>query len=357
MSKHSIHKCLNCDSRFEFDFKFCPSCGQKNTDGKITFAELWSEFQNTYFNIDSRSWRTLINIFIPGKLTLEYFEGKHRQYVHPLRLLIVTSLLLIVAMSYQDFQSSTNHTYIVKDRIFENYERQRLYNILDNIIDSTNVILPEQNTKIVTDTIISGFRDSLNNLLHKYGDRYGEYINLNHYIPFENESSELISKHDFLTKSEDQLVEKYKKNAGRWDQLMFRQKIKYIKDESKLTAAMINRISWAILLMMPFIALVLYFLNIKRGFYFIENLIFTFHIHSFSFIVLTLLILGMNILPVWLAVLSLITIQVFVFLSMLRVYGQNIATTLFKHLILNIFYFVLFIVFLIGTYLVSFLLL
>ena len=106
MNTSSSKICQNCNTENESPFQYCPSCGQKNTDGKITFSELWSEFKDAVFNIDSRSWRTFKNLFIPGKLTLEYFSGKHRGYVHPLRLLIVTSVLLIIAMSFQDLQSA-----------------------------------------------------------------------------------------------------------------------------------------------------------------------------------------------------------------------------------------------------------
>ena len=357
MSKQSIPKCLNCDSSFDFDFKHCPSCGQKNTDGRITFSELWTEFQDAVFNIDSRTWRTFINIFIPGKLTLEYFAGKHRKYVHPLRLLIVTSLLTIIAMSYQGFQTKTNHGFVIKDRIAENYERQRVKTILENIIDSTNVIFPEPSTKIISDTILSVFHDSLINLLHVYGDRYGDNIDLNHYISFTDESSEVISKRDFMTKTEEELVEIYKKNAGPLDRLIFRQKIKYINDESQLASTMISSVSWSIILMMPCVALVLYFLYKRRRFYYIENLIFTFHFHSFVFIVLTILILGLHIFPYWVYLLSFFIIQAFLFFSMWKVYGQGIFKTLLKQFILNISYLGLFIIFLAGTFLVSFLLL
>ncbi len=357
MDKSPTHRCLNCGSGFEYNFEYCPSCGQKNTDGKITFRELWIEFQDAIFNIDSQTWKTFINIFVPGKLTLEYFAGKHRQYVHPLRLLIVTSLLTIFALSFQDVQSSTNHPYVIKDRILENYERQRVNRILKNIVHNTNTAFPEQKTEVITDTILNVFHDSLYSLLHKYGDKYGDYIDLNTYVNFGGEDSEIISKHDFLTKTEDELVKKYKKDAGVLERLFFRQKIKYIKDESQLTSGMMGRITWAIMLMMPCVALVFYFLYIRRRFYFIENLIFTFHLHAFFFIVATILILGWFIFPTWVYYLSTVLIQMFLFISMWKVYGQSIFKTLLKLIILNISYLILFILFFTGTSLISFLLL
>ena len=223
MSTSPSKVCQNCNVENESLFQYCPNCGQKNTDGKITFSELWFEFQDAVFNIDSRTWRTFKNLLIPGRLTLEYFSGKHLRYVHPLRLLIVTSVLLIIAMSFQDFQSATNHSYNVKERILKNYERQRIYRIAKKITDSTNAIYPEQQTKIITDTILTTLQDSFRNLLfesdnpfaNKYGDRYGDSINLNKYESFGSEDKEMISKRDFLYMDEDELVAVYKKEAGK----------------------------------------------------------------------------------------------------------------------------------------------
>ena len=239
MSTPSPHICLNCDFENKSTFQFCPNCGQKNTDGKITFSELWSEFQDAVFNIESRTWRTFKSLFIPGKLTLEYFAGRHRKYVHPLRLLLVTTLLFIIALSFQDFQSLTNHRYNITDRIRVNYERQKLNKILENIADSTNNIFTSQETKIITDTIMTVFNDSLRGLLYENGGGYGNAIDLNYYLGFDSESQELVLKRDFLEMNEEELTQKYKSDANWLQQLFFKQRAKYIKDESQLFSCLL----------------------------------------------------------------------------------------------------------------------
>ena len=365
MSTTSSDFCKNCNTKNELPFRYCHNCGQKNTSGKITFSELWTEFQDAVFNIESRTWRTLKKLFIPGRLTLEYFSGKHRKYVHPLRLLIVTTLLLVVAMSYQDFQSATNHGYNIKERILKNYERQRIYGILKNITDSTTVIFPEQQAAVITDTILSAFKDSMRVLLfessnpfaNRYGDRYRDSINLNQYASFGDEGSEMVSKRDFLQMNEDELAAVYKKNAGSFEHLVFRQKVKMINDESQIFATLIGHVTWVVLLMMPCLALVLYFLNIRHGYYYIEHLIFTFHLHSFSFLLLAVLIGGLNIFPWWIFPVFTAIILIYVFVSMRKVYRQSIGKTLLKFILLGISYPGIFILFLFGNIFISFLLL
>lgn len=357
MSTRSSNICQNCNAENELPFNYCSNCGQKNTDGKITFSELWSEFQDSVLNIESRTWRTLKNLFIPGKLTLEYFSGKHRQYVHPLRLLLVTSVLFIVAMSFQDFQSATNHRFNVKDRILKNYERIRLYRMVENIADNTNAIFLDEQTKIITDTILATFEDSLVVLLSKDEYRYIDSVDLNRYANLGDETPEKISKYDFLNKTEEELVAIYKKDAGYIERLVFKQKAKYIKDESQLSAAIIGHTTWAALFMMPFLALVLYFLNFRHNYYYIEHLIFTFHLHAFAFLVLAVLIAGLNVFPQWILLALVGIIWIYVFVSMWRVYRQRIGKTLLKFLIFSISYGVLFILFLFGTFIFTFFLL
>ena len=295
---------------------------------------------------------------IPGKLTLEYFSGKHRRYVHPLRLLLVSSVLAIIAMSFQDFQSYTNHTYNIKEQMLKNYERQRLYRMVGDIADSTNAIFPGQQTEIITDTILTTFNDSLMSLLPEYGDGYGDSIDLNRYANLGSiYYAEKISKYDFLNKDEEELVAIYKKDEGPIARLVFKQKAKHIKDESQLTAAIIGRTTWAALLMMPCLALILYLLNIRHDYYYIEHLIFTFHFHAFAFLVLAILIAGLNVFSIWLLLMLMVLIWLYVFVAMRKVYGQPVWKTLFKFLVLSISYVSLLILFLLGTVLFTFFLL
>ncbi|MEM6738138.1 MAG: DUF3667 domain-containing protein [Bacteroidota bacterium] len=365
MNSYTSKICHNCGFESESPFQYCPNCGQKNTDGKITLSALWAEFKDAVFNIESRTWRTLKNLFIPGRLTVEYFSGRHRQYLHPLRLLLATSVLFIIAMSFQEFQSATNHSYNVKDRILKNYERQRLYRVLVSITDSTHKIFPQQQTQIITDTILTALNDSLRNLLfesgnkfaNKYGDKYGDSIDVNHYASFGSKGIERISKRDFLNMDEEELAAVYKKEASILDRLILKQKVKLIKDESKLSAALIGHSTWAFLLMMPCLALVLYLLYIRRRYFYVEHLIFAFHFQAFSFIVLTFLIAGIDIFPRWIFLMFGAITWVYLFISMLQVYKQSRVKTLLKSLLFSISYGGLFVLLLIGTIFISFILL
>jgi hypothetical protein len=88
--------CLNCHyPTAELD-SFCPNCGQKNTDGKTTMHDLWHEFVHSWLHIDGKIFNTLFAVFNPGKLTEQFFKGRHKRYVHPVQLLFVIGGLYIL---------------------------------------------------------------------------------------------------------------------------------------------------------------------------------------------------------------------------------------------------------------------
>lgn len=85
--------CLNCHYPLsEFD-KNCSQCGQKPTDGRTTMHDLLHEFVHTLFHLDGKLFWTLKHLFVPGKLTTEFFKGHHKRYAHPVQLFLVLGAL------------------------------------------------------------------------------------------------------------------------------------------------------------------------------------------------------------------------------------------------------------------------
>jgi hypothetical protein len=138
--------CKNCGEAVLPQWDFCPNCGQKGTDGKITVRHLFSEFFETVFNIESRTIRTFMALFVPGKLTRAYFAGKHRKYVHPLRTLFVMSILLIVALSYRGADQQTNHNINLREQFLKD-------GVMETVVDSLIVAKEEVSQLFSSDTV------------------------------------------------------------------------------------------------------------------------------------------------------------------------------------------------------------
>lgn len=79
--------------------KFCGSCGQETAIKAPTLGEFIQQFGGAYFSTEGALWRTLWRLLLlPGQLTIEYWAGRRRHYVLPLRLYLTLSLVLLITL-------------------------------------------------------------------------------------------------------------------------------------------------------------------------------------------------------------------------------------------------------------------
>ncbi len=113
MSKSSIRKdktCLNC--RHVVAERFCPNCGQENSDTRKTFHHLFVHFFEDLTHYENAFWKTIKNLlFKPASLSKEYLSGKRLSYLAPVRLYIFISFvtfLLFALFPNTETQNSTS---------------------------------------------------------------------------------------------------------------------------------------------------------------------------------------------------------------------------------------------------------
>lgn len=84
--------CLNCHHVVEN--KYCPNCGQENTETRQSFHYLFTHFVEDLTHYDGSFWKTIKTLlFKPGKLTKEYLAGKRKMFVPPVKLYIFISFV------------------------------------------------------------------------------------------------------------------------------------------------------------------------------------------------------------------------------------------------------------------------
>jgi len=84
--------CPNCDELLWG--QYCANCGQRARARMITFWELLKDAGELVASLDSRMWRTLGRLmFRPGRLTLDYLQGRRARYIPPMRLFIASSIV------------------------------------------------------------------------------------------------------------------------------------------------------------------------------------------------------------------------------------------------------------------------
>lgn len=94
--------CANCGTALpEPPPKFCGACGQETRIKPPSLLEFLQQFGGAYISTEGALWRTLWRLLLlPGQLTLEYFAGRRRHFVLPLRLYLTISVLALLAIRF-----------------------------------------------------------------------------------------------------------------------------------------------------------------------------------------------------------------------------------------------------------------
>lgn len=95
MSKHRVRHNKTCQNCGHFvEKRFCPGCGQENSDSRHSFHHLFTHFISDFLHYDSSFWKTTKTLFTkPGKASLDYMNGKRKSYVNPFSYYILASFL------------------------------------------------------------------------------------------------------------------------------------------------------------------------------------------------------------------------------------------------------------------------
>ena len=94
------HRCPNCEWQIAHPLpNYCGHCGQETALKPPTVLEFVQQFGGSIISTEGALWRTLkLLLMRPGQLTLEYLNGRRRQYVLPLRLFITLSVIGLLLM-------------------------------------------------------------------------------------------------------------------------------------------------------------------------------------------------------------------------------------------------------------------
>ncbi len=96
MGKHKLREdkiCQNCGNTVEE--RYCPKCGQENTETRQSFHYLFTHFIEDLVHYDGSFWTTMKYLLLkPGRLTKEYLSGKRQKFVAPVKLYIFVSFFV-----------------------------------------------------------------------------------------------------------------------------------------------------------------------------------------------------------------------------------------------------------------------
>ncbi len=360
-----IQHCRNCDFPLPETANFCPNCSQKNHDGRLTFRKLVAETMSTVLNIDNQTYSTLKALAIPGKLTTDYFAGKHIRYYRPIRLFFFTGALLIAMISIRVGSGPSQIMPQSYKEVQTLHQKHKFYLQLDSLKKSTAATLHNRSALAALDTLMAKLdssymtseHDSLSFARSFYHDSqdtiYHEgAVNLS----LKEAKTINIAVDDLDNMSEDSLLQTYGITSF-WQKLLVRQQIKLHKKGDNFIFYLLGNTLWMMLFMMPMLALVLKLLYIRRHYLYFEHLIFSFHAHSFQFLLFTFVLLFRNWLGDALGPLfgfASLAALLYTLLALKRFYRQGWIKTIVKYIIISMLYLFIFIMAILGLALTSF---
>ncbi len=325
MNQELPDNCLNCGCILPENAKYCPDCSQKNTDGRVPVWTFVTDFIANLFNIDSKLIRTFLALFIPGKLTKEYFQGKHKSYANPVRLFLYAGVTLfaVVIWKTSDISFGVDKTFYQKQA-----DEVHIRQVLEDKVDIYRETFQDTADYYQTDSLKKW-------VLQELDTGAGDSITLQNI--FGEDKQVNVSTMDFVDLSTDSLLAKYGITSS-YDTFVLSRQIKSMKDGRGLFHFFIGKLPIMIFFMMPFLALILLILYARHNYFFVEHLVFSFHTHTFAFIITLVLVSTGQYLPGLAIAALIIGIFVYQFLAQKRYYEQGFWKTLLKFLLLNFVY-------------------
>ena len=271
--------------------KYCPNCGQSNKDYNKPVKEIVGDLLDS-INLDIRLLNTLVPFFTkPGFLTEEYFNGRRKRYVPPMRMYMFVSIIFFFLVQY--FSSDE-----IKDNIVN----------VDNTEQTTSKIKIADNSKNENLTIVENDSSEKNNV-----------------VTFDNFNSQDIEKFKQEALNDTTVTDLEKEfiigglNAAEKKDLFFD---KFMKN-----------VSYVLFLLMPFFALILAMILWKSKMLYIKHLIFSINFHAFIFGLSSIIIVLGELLPesvsgyvlyLWLG------IPIYLMLGIRRFYQRRYVGSFFK---------------------------
>ncbi|MCB0584247.1 MAG: DUF3667 domain-containing protein [Phaeodactylibacter sp.] len=343
--------CPNCHYPLPHYGEYCSNCGQKYTTGRIPVWELVRDFAESVFNIDSKIFRTLWALFIPGRLTIQYFKGRHKRYVPPLRLFFIMAVIHFAVLGYVGFDELEQQMTETTEGQWKRAHMEEFREQLDSAAQKVEEAYPNRS--------VSEALDSLERIL---GDSRADSMGLG-YFTYDADSSKMtlkqirISTRDAVEMPLDSFALAYGDDSF-FSQLQLRQVAKFNRRGGNFTNFVLGKLIWMVVLMMPALALLLKLLYIRRKHYYVEHLVFSFHYHAFAFLIVSAALLVIQtkleqyvrfLNDGFLLGMAFLWILVYLFVAMRRFYRQHWFKTFIKYSIINFSYTFIFTVFLLLT--------
>jgi len=344
--------CLNCNA--EVLGRYCQVCGQENVEIKESFWHLSTHLVYDIIHLDSKFFDTLKYLLLrPGFLTKEYLRGRRASYLHPIRMYVFASaIFFIIFFSFiikpgeieksvktdtdNGKKTLTEQIRIMQDSLNKTTDPVKRTD-LENALKGLKIAASYVPNATITETAGKG---DVNDSTRSGEERNKNVITLGDSMP------STVKEYDTLQKN----LPESKRDGWITRLAMYRTitiNQKYKGDSERFKEDFAEKFKHSVPQMMfvslPFIALIMQLLYIRRRkqFFYVDHGIFIIHVYIAIFVSL-LIYYAFDALhdatgfSFFRLITTLIGVYIFLYcpVAMYKFYGQSIVKTSLKYFIL-----------------------
>lgn len=329
-------QCLNCDTLLSG--QYCGACGQRARSRLISIWELVQDAFGDLFELDSRVWRTLLPLAArPGKLTLDYLQGRRVRFMPPFRTYLVLSIFFFL-VAFFDPREELGILFEAPGEVAEEtaernddasqMEQDVLQELVDEGIVDPTALGDRARTEPPDDSIVPQDIGNDSDDDENDDDKDGVDCDIGDIDGAEIPRwlASRLTKEKLLAVCESVVADEGK---------AFGEKLR-------------DNVPAGLFILLPLMALVLKVLYPLSKRYYVEHLLFVVHFHAFFFLILILQVLFARLitltgLPDTITSVTTIAVSLYIpiylYMAMRRVYGQGHLATASKYLVLMAAYF------------------
>ena len=365
-SNKEVVDCPNCGVSFSPSDKFCTNCGQKASLPGLSLISIIKEYIDIVFNFEYRLWISFFHLFIPGKLSTQFFDGKRQKYLSPLRIFLIFGLIHFALFGNWVNKKFDKQLTSFENYIQENAFREQFINNIDSLpnnifikegLDTTHAIAVKE--KIIqrlkfksapSDSLFNKFNeDEPISISTKWKDSISVDSLTGSFQIFVIENiqgkwtlkSMPLSFTEVYNPNPEHIIKKanISTDFGKWQ---VKQEIKLQKEIKNFTFFVTGQLIWMVIFSMLLISLFQRIIYFRVPFYYAHHLIYNLHFHAFSFLVMSLFMMGNNneiiLKNFHFFILVILFYQLF---AIKNIFRQRWLKTIFKVLIIDGIYLVL----------------
>lgn len=300
--------CTNCGRQLPQQENYCPDCGQENDNKRQSFSHVVVHTLETILHIDSKVLLTIRPLlFKPGFLTTEFLKGKRKSYLDPIRMFFSLVIAYFLLSAFAEKIMGTDHEQVASPR-----EIKSSLEAGDTTISFGE--FPVDFT-IKSEDMVDSVDESSKNYSH------------------------IAQLADSGITNVEQVLDSLGKEKTFWNKFYYSQLIKTIQlDGTEFQHYIKSKLAWMIFAIMPVFALLLLLFFRRSGYFYIDHLMFSCHLHSFVFLVSSIGLI-IELITGWETSLVIVpVVMVYFVMALKKVYENSTAKTILKSVLLFLSY-------------------